>query len=81
MLPTDRKATQHSVKLDTTDAAIIKLLSEDLGFQHKRIAALFDVNQGRISEIVSGKKFETVESLRAYWQRGRWEAGVKEIVE
>lgn len=35
--------------------AIVKLLV-DVGFQHKRIAALFDCNQGRIAEIATGQK-------------------------
>lgn len=37
------------------EIAIVKLLL-DIGFQHKRIAALFDCNQGRIAEIATGKK-------------------------
>lgn len=35
--------------------AIVKLLV-DHGFHHKRIAALFDCNQGRIAEIARGHR-------------------------
>ncbi len=44
-------AEQRSKKLTAGDAALILHLVH-LGFQHKRIAGLFDVNQGRIAEIV-----------------------------
>lgn len=37
------------------EVAIVKLLIH-VGFQHKRIAALFDCNQGRIAEIATKKK-------------------------
>lgn len=37
------------------EIAIVKLLIA-VGFQHKRIAALFDCNQGRIAEISKGHK-------------------------
>lgn len=37
------------------EIAIVKHLV-DVGFQHKRIAALFDCNQGRIAEIATGQK-------------------------
>lgn len=80
MLPEERKTSQSSRALDSTDAAVVKLLME-LGFQHKRIAALFDVNQGRIAEIGTGQRHSQVESLRAYWRRGRWDAGVKDTIE
>lgn len=53
---------QASEKLTTVDAATIKLLL-GLGHQQKRIAALFDVNQGRISEIASGRKYAEVAAL------------------
>ncbi len=46
---------QRSKKLSPADAALIIHLIH-LGFQHKRIAALFDVNQGRISEIATSAK-------------------------
>ena len=41
-------------------AAKIKLLLKTGEKQH-RIAALFDINQGRISEINTGKKFSNVD--------------------
>lgn len=49
----ERHVEQKSDKLSPSDAAIVVLLAS-MGFQHKRIAALFDVNQGRIAEIVRG---------------------------
>ena len=45
---------QRSKSLTPADGALILHLIH-LGFQHKRIAALFDVNQGRISEIATGR--------------------------
>jgi len=52
---------QHSRTLTAEDAAIIKkrLISGEL---QSRIAADFDVNGGRISEINTGKLFPTVEA-------------------
>lgn len=54
------KARSNSQKSDAQltayDAAIIRFLI-DHGFQHKRIAALYDINQGRIAEINTGEKF------------------------
>lgn len=54
--------SQRSDKLTEKDAVVVKMLLR-LGFQHKRIAALFDCNQGRISEINSGQKFADVPDL------------------
>ena len=56
--PADRHAEQESVKLADEDRAIIIHLAS-LGFQYKRIAALYDTNSGRIAETVkkSGLKF------------------------
>ena len=53
---------QNSDTLRQEDVSVIKLLLH-LGFQHKRIAALFDVNQGRISEINSGAKWGNVNMI------------------
>ena len=49
---------QNSDTLTKDDAKVIQYLLKR-GFQTKRIAALFDVNQGRISEINSGAKFNS----------------------
>ena len=49
---------QDSPQLTSNDAIVIKALLK-LGFHDKRIAALFDCNQGRVSEIKTGKKFRT----------------------
>lgn len=51
--------TQDSDPLTHADIGIVKLLLME-GFQQKRIAALFDVNQGRISEINSGSKYKQI---------------------
>jgi len=51
--------SQKSDSLTAFDASVIKALLI-LGLQQKRIAALFDVNQGRISEINRGKIYKTV---------------------
>lgn len=40
---------------DDLEIALVRLLIR-VGFQHKRIAALFDCNQGRIAEISTGEK-------------------------
>lgn len=53
---------QTSETLTADDAATIKLLLK-LGHQHKRIAALYDCNQGRISEIATGRKHAGVQAL------------------
>jgi DNA-directed RNA polymerase specialized sigma24 family protein len=54
----ERHDEQDSIKLTDEDRAIIIHLAS-LGFQYKRIAALFDVNMGRIAETIrqSGLKF------------------------
>jgi hypothetical protein len=46
-------------KLTPTEAASIKKRLKDGVLQH-RIAAEFDVNSGRISEINTGKRFQDV---------------------
>ena len=43
---------QDSETLTEADAVIVRMLN-GFGFHNKRIAALFDVNQGRISEVVN----------------------------
>ena len=54
----ERHAEQDSIKLTDGDRAIMIHLAM-LGFQYKRIAALFDVNLGRVAETIrqSGLKF------------------------
>lgn len=54
---------QASDRLSAEDAALIKLLLQ-LGHAQKRIAALFDCNQGRISEINRGQTHGTVRPLK-----------------
>jgi DNA-directed RNA polymerase specialized sigma24 family protein len=47
-----RWESQASSALTTDDKQVIRMLA-DRGFQHKRIAALFDVNQGRIVDALN----------------------------
>ena len=51
----DRKGQQASYTLDEWDAAIIRFL-DNQGFSCQRIAALFDVNQGRVSEVITDQR-------------------------
>jgi len=53
------KTRRPSRKLTWEDVAIIKKMLLEGHFQN-RIAALFDVNPGRISEIKTGKRFPLV---------------------
>ncbi|MCH4543159.1 hypothetical protein [Ochrobactrum sp. A-1] len=70
-LPQYRIRSQHSeAPTAALEVAITKLLL-DIGFTQKRIAALFDCNQGRIAEISRGKvgagisyKFETIRGIK-----------------
>lgn len=61
----DTHLSQRSDNIDARAAATIKLLLA-LGHQHKRIAALFDCNQGRISEIATGRRFADVPILTGH---------------
>lgn len=55
-LSSDRTLSQNSsAPNDDLEIALVRLLIR-VGFQHKRIAALFDCNQGRIAEISTGEK-------------------------
>lgn len=51
----DRKSQQTAYTLDEYDAAIVRFL-DNQGFSCQRIAALFDVNQGRVSEVITGQR-------------------------
>ena len=55
---------QASQPLTDEDAHLIRFLHFVMGFQHKRIAALYDVNQGRISEICTGQKHQLTKAER-----------------
>lgn len=50
---------QSEAPNDNLEVALTKLLI-DVGFQHKRIAALFDCNQGRVAEISRGHKGKNI---------------------
>jgi predicted XRE-type DNA-binding protein len=54
MTPDERKGLQESYKLSEHDKPIILWLYYQ-GFHQRRIAALFDVNQGRIAEVCHGR--------------------------
>lgn len=54
--------SQKSDTLSAEDVAVVKTLLY-MGFQQKRIAALFDVNQGRIAEINNGRVHVGVDRL------------------
>lgn len=41
-------------------AAEIRYLKRHKGLYNHQIAALFGINQGRVSEVLTGKKFPTV---------------------
>ena len=45
-------------------AAIAKFLVKKLGLYQHQAAALLGVNQGRISEIISGKKFPDIQPTK-----------------
>ncbi len=70
-LPQHRIHSQRSeAPTAPLEVAITKLLL-DVGFTQKRIAALFDCNQGRIAEISRGKigagvsyKFQQIRGIR-----------------
>ena len=57
---TNKQHRRPSRRLTSADAAIIKKRLRQGEFQN-RIAADFDVNPGRISEIKSGQRFGSVE--------------------
>ena len=54
-LPLERIKSQRSDAIDHDIEIAITRLLLDVGFHHKRIAALFDCNQGRIAEIATGQ--------------------------
>lgn len=56
-------------KLTPNDVSIIKARIRRGDFQH-RIAADYDLNQGRISEIAQGKRFAHVRPATLVDQRG-----------
>lgn len=56
----DARNKRHmSSDVQTNDVPVVKALLQ-LGFPHRRIAALLDVNQGRISEINTGKRHSEI---------------------
>lgn len=56
------RAAQVSAKLSEEDAAEI-VRRHDMGEAQHVIAAAFGVNQGRISEIVQGKRFPRARAI------------------
>lgn len=67
------RATNHSRSLKFSDAVQIWLRRFEGEAQH-RIAAAYDVNQGRISEILAGKRYPAArrlaETARTKFKRG-----------
>ena len=57
-----RRKAQKSDTITEGDALVVKMLLP-MGFHHKRIAALFDWNIGRVSEISSGKRYGYVPTI------------------
>lgn len=55
-----RDSRKPSYRLSRADAAIVKWLLGQ-GLFVNRIAAMFDVNPGRISEIKTGRRFADVD--------------------
>jgi hypothetical protein len=58
-MTTTAPARRPSRKLSPEDAAMIKKMLREGAYQ-RQIAAVFDTNSGRISEINTGKRFPDV---------------------
>jgi hypothetical protein len=54
------RATRRSPSLTPELAARIKRLAIDTNLMQHEIAALLKLNQGRVSEVLTGKRFGTV---------------------
>lgn len=63
MIHSSRKPDRRSPVITALQAAKIKAMLAKGILQHK-IAAMFDINQGRVSEINTGKRFAEVEPFR-----------------
>lgn len=60
-----RNTKQTYPHYNSDDGKAIITLLNDMGFPQYRIAALFDVNQGRVNEVIKGKhgyKFQNRQS-------------------
>ncbi len=55
------RARRCSPPMTKKMAATAKYLVEKLGLAQHQVAALLGVNQGRISEVITGKRFADVE--------------------
>ncbi len=51
---------KNSPRVTPEMAATIKYLIERLGLYQHQVAALFGLNQGRVSEVMTGKRHPTV---------------------
>ena len=51
---------RRSVRITIEMVAVIKLLVIRLHFYQHEAAAIFGINQGRVSEIITGKRFADV---------------------
>ena len=55
-----RKSNRTSRRMTPTIAATIKRLHRDTDLPQHEIAALVGVNQGRVNEVINGKRFAEV---------------------
>jgi predicted XRE-type DNA-binding protein len=51
-------------RLTAADAALIKKLAANTNLAQHQIAARLDINQGRVSEVLNGKRFAHVSPAR-----------------
>ncbi|WP_368186790.1 hypothetical protein [Aestuariibius sp. HNIBRBA575] len=59
----NRRGRLKSPTMTATVAGFIKWLWTNTNLNQAQIAAKFDVNQGRVSEVISGKRFATIAPL------------------
>lgn len=51
---------KHSPHISPEIAATIKYLNKDVGLYQHQIAAVIGINQGRVSEVLNGKRHPNV---------------------
>ncbi len=56
--------TNRSPSVTAEMAGYIKLMVSNLGYLQHQAAAFFGINQGRVSEIMTGKRFPDVPAAR-----------------
>ncbi|MFC4346652.1 hypothetical protein ACFO5Q_02180 [Kordiimonas lipolytica] len=55
---------RRSNRMTTAKAALAKFLVMKLGLFQHQAAALLGVNQGRVSEVITGKRFKSVKPAK-----------------